>query len=71
MIRITEVQAFFFADDHRKVSGIQNPIRFRLEKTEFRIGLEIFLSEGFRSVRKNYWNKVERIFLETQKDFFE
>jgi len=29
------------------------------------------LSEGFRSVWKNYWSEAEKIFLETQKDFFE
>ena len=38
---------------------------------KFWIGLEIFLLWEFRSVWKNCWSKAERIFIETQKDFFE
>ena len=70
MIRITEVPAFSLP----MITG-----QYQTHKTRFdsaksklvRIGLEIFLSEGFRSVWKNCWSEAERIFVETQKDFFE
>jgi len=33
-----------------------------IRKQKFRIGLEIFLSEGFGSVWKNYWSGAEKTF---------
>jgi hypothetical protein len=60
LIRITEVPAFSL------------PMAIGQHQThKTRIGLEIFLSEGFRSVWKNCCSEAERIFVETQKDFFE
>ena len=58
---------FFFADDHRKVSDTQNP------------NASNFLSVGARNIfvrriqecLKKLLELVERIFIETQKYFFE
>lgn len=66
LIRITEVPAFSLP-----MTIVQDQaLKTEMESIEIEAP-KSFCPKDFRSVWKNCWNEVERIFVETQKDFFE
>ena len=58
---------FFFADDHRKVSGTQNPNAWNF----LSVGARNIFVRRIQECLKKLLELVERIFIETQKYFFE